>query len=61
MPQIIRTFQLTETQNHIVRRVEPKGFSAYIRRLIAADMTARGIMWEDDTRPVGRPPKKEGA
>lgn len=58
MAQTVRTFQLTEAQNHIIRRVEPRGFSAYIRRLITQDMVSRGITWPQDNRPVGRQPKK---
>ena len=59
MPQTVRTFQLSEAQDHIIRSVEAKGFSAYIRRLITQDMEARGITWPQDNRSVGRQPKSE--
>lgn len=59
MGQTVRTFQLTEAQEDIIRQTVGKGFSAYIRNLIKRDMEAHGIVWPQDNRSVGRQPKQE--
>lgn len=58
MAQIVRTFKLTEAQNHVLNRVEPQ-LTTYLRRLITEDMASRGITFPQDHKGVGRPKTKQ--